>query len=183
MVGVVSNNVIVATHTPNLGGGNGIGGGNGVAGAGNAWTPDLSLTVTNNTISGTDGNVILLVGRGTSGFADMKVANNTVGVPVNAGGTAREGIRIDAGNAGSADDGVCATISGNVSAGSNGAGGIGIRKQGVIQTTNDFGITGLVPSPATGAQAAAFVSSQNPAGGGTDNISGSNFQSCATAPP
>jgi len=139
--------------------------------------------VTNNTISGTDGNGILLVGRGTSGFADMKIASNAVGAPVNAGGTAREGIRIDAGNAASADDGVCVTLSGNTSAGSNGAGGIGIRKQGSVQTTNDFGITGLAPSPATGAQAATFVSAQNPAGGGVDNISGSNFQSCNTAPP
>jgi len=183
MVGTVNNNAIVATHTPNLGGGNGIAGGNGVAGAGNAWTPDLTLTVTNNTISGTDGNGILLVGRGTSGFADMKIASNAVGAPVNAGGTAREGIRIDAGNAASADDGVCVTISGNTSAGSNGAGGIGIRKQGSVQGTNDFGITGLAPSPATGVQAATFVSSQNPAGGGVDAINGSNFQSCNTAPP
>src|SRR6185503_5958080 len=74
-------------------------------------------------------------------------------------------------------------ISGNTSAGSNGGAGIGIRKQGVVQATNDFGITGLAPSPATGAQAAAFVVTQNPAGGGCDNISGNQFQSCATAPP
>jgi hypothetical protein len=79
MAGTVNNNTIVATHTANLGGGNRIAGGNDVAGAGNAWTPDLTLTVTN-TISGTDGNGILLVGRGTSGFADM-IASNTVGAP------------------------------------------------------------------------------------------------------
>jgi len=183
MTGTVNNNAIVATHTPNLGGGNGIAGGNGVAGAGNAWTPHLTLIVTNNSISGTDGNGILLVGRGTSGFADMKIANNNVGAPVNAGGTAREGIRVDAGNAASADDGVCLNIFGNTSAGSNGAAGIGIRKQGVVQTTNDFGITGLSPSPATGLQAASFVATNNPgSAGGVDAISGNNFQSCGTAP-
>ncbi|HEV7474907.1 MAG TPA: DUF4214 domain-containing protein [Pyrinomonadaceae bacterium] len=183
MTAIVNNNAVVATHTPNLGGGNGIAGGNGVAGAGNAWTPQLTLTVTNNSVTGTDGNGILLVGRGTSGFANMKITNNTVGTPTNVGGTARESIRVDAGNAASADDGVCVTIASNTCAiGSNGAAGIGIRKQGVVQGTNDFGITGLAPSPATGPQAAAFVVTQNPAGNGCDNISGSAFQSCATAP-
>jgi Bacterial Ig domain len=148
MAATINNNTVLATHTPNLGGGNGIAGGNGVAGAGNAWTPQLTLSVTNNIVNGTDGNMILLVGRGTSGFANMKVTGNTVGTPNNPGGTAREGIRIDAGNAASADDGVCVTLSGNTCAiGSNGAAGIGIRKQGTVQTTNDFGLTGLAPSP------------------------------------
>ncbi len=184
MTGIVNNNAIVATHTPNMGGGNGIAGGNGVAGAGNAWTPQLTLSVTNNTVSGTDGNGILLVGRGTSGFANMKITGNTVGTSVNAMGTARESIRVDAGNAASANDGICATISGNTcSMGSNGAAGIGIRKNGTVQAINPFGLTGLSPSPATGPQAAAYVVTQNPAGNGCDNISGSNFQSCATAPP
>src|SRR5262249_45304682 len=144
MTGTIDNNVIVATQTPNLGGGNGIAGGNGVAGAGNAWTPDLTLTVTNNTISGTDGNGVLLVGRGTSAgdlnghSLKLKIAGNNVGASVNTGGSAREGIRVDAGNASSADDAVCLNISGNTSAGSNGAGGIGLRKQGTAATVNDF---------------------------------------------
>ena len=90
--GVVDHNVITATQTS--GGGNGIAGGNGVAGAGNVWTPDLTLSVTNNTISGTNGNGILLVGRGTSGIARFKIASNNVGASNNAGGTAREGIRV-----------------------------------------------------------------------------------------
>ena len=130
MAGVVDNNVIVATQTANLGGGNGIAGGNGVAGAGNAWTPNLYLTVTNNRISGTDGNGILLVGRGTSGTTYMKIASNNVSTPVNVGGTARECIRIDAGNAASADDAVFLNMTGNTcQLGSNGAAGLGIRKQ------------------------------------------------------
>jgi hypothetical protein len=99
MTGTVNNNVIDANHTPNLGGGNGIGGGNGVSGAGNAWTPNLTLTVTNNIISQTDGNGILLVGRGTSGIANLKIAGNNVAAPINAGGSVRPGIRVNAGNA------------------------------------------------------------------------------------
>ena len=181
--GIVDNNSIVATQTPNMGGGNGIAGGNGTAGTGNTETPLLTLTVTNNSISGTDGNGILLVGRGVSGTFNLRIAGNTVRTPVNARRLAREGIRVDAGNATSGDDAVCTTISGNTSAGSNGAGGIGIRKQGTVATTNDFGITGLAPSPATGPQAASFVAGQNPAGNGVDNINGDNFVSCATAPP
>jgi len=182
MVGVVDNNKIVATHTANLGGGNGIAGGNGVAGAGNAWTPDLTLTVTNNTISGTDGNGILLVGRGTTGVFDLKIANNNVGAAVNVGGTARQGIRVDAGNAASADDLVCLNISGNTSAGSNGASGLGVRKQGTVQTTNDFGIQGIGGNP-NNAAVQTFINGNNPAGGGTDIISGNNYSTCSTAPP
>ncbi len=54
-----NNNVIVANNTVASGG---ISGGNGVV-LGNE-TPDLKLTVSNNNISQTDGNGILLVGRG-----------------------------------------------------------------------------------------------------------------------
>jgi hypothetical protein len=191
MTGVVDHNVITATHTPNLGGGNGIAGGNGVAGAGNAWTPDLTLSVTNNTISGTDGNGILLVGRGTTGIARFKIANNNVGTPVNAGGTAREGIRVDAGNASSANDQVYLNIFGNTSAGSNGAGGIGIRKQGTNAAVNVFGIfdSGTLPgspltSPPTNANVMNFINANNPNGNGTDIISGSGFVRDTTqAPP
>jgi large repetitive protein len=90
---------------------------------------------------------------------------------------------VDAGNAASLDDLVCLNISGNTSAGSNGALGIGIRKQGTVATTNDFGITGLSPSPATRTQAATFVAGNNPTGGGAEFINGDNFVSCLTAPP
>ena len=144
MAGVVNNNVLNANHTANGGGGNGIAGGNGVAGAGNAWTPRLSLTVTANTITNTDGNGILLVGRATSGQAYLKIQNNNVATPINAGGTGRPGIRVDAGNAGSADDAVFVNISGNTSGGSNGAPGIGIRKQGTAAGDKRFWHSGPV---------------------------------------
>src|SRR5258708_14476142 len=140
MTGTVDSNVITATQTPNLGGGNGVGGGNGGGGGGNAWPPALTLTVTNNTISGTDGNGILLVGRGTSGTAKFKIADNTVSAPVNVGGIASEGIRVDAGNASSANDSVFLNIYGNTSAGRNGAARIAVRKQGTNPASNVFAI-------------------------------------------
>ena len=182
MTGTVDNNIITATHTPNLGGGNGIAGGNGVAGAGNAWTPDLTLSVTNNVVSGTDGNGILLVGRGTSGVFKLKIQSNSVSTPVNAGGTARQGIRVDAGNASSADDSVCLHILGNTTVGSNGAAGIGVRKQGAVATTNDFGVQTVPQNPPSNTDIQNYINSQNPGSTGTDIISGSNYAQCASAP-
>src|SRR6185369_11334587 len=161
---------------------NGIGGGAGPGAAGLASTPILTMTATGNTISQTDGNGILLVARSAHGTFDLKLANNTVGAPINVGGSLRQGIRVDAGNLSTGDDAVCLNITSNTSAGSNGAQGIGLRKQGTIATTNDFGLPGLSPSPATAAQAAAFVAGNNPTGGGVDIISGANFVSCGTAP-
>jgi hypothetical protein len=189
MTGIVNNNVIDANHMPNFGGGNGIAGGNGVVGAGNAWTPDLTLTVTNNTITDTDGNGILLVGRGTSGIAKLKIANNSVAAPINAGGFAAAGIRVDAGNSSSADDRVYLNIFANTSAGSNGAEGIGIRKQGSVSTTNDFGIFDAaggptLNSPPTNTEVETFLEALNPAGGGAFIVNGSSFQRDTTlAPP
>ncbi|TPJ79051.1 right-handed parallel beta-helix repeat-containing protein [Mesorhizobium sp. B2-6-2] len=189
MAGVVDNNVIVATHTPNGGGGNGIGGGNGAGGAGTAATPKLNLSVTNNTISGTDGNGILMVSRGSTGILDLKIANNNVGAPVNVGGTAREGIRVDAGNATSVNDQVFLNIFGNTSAGSNGAAGIGLRKQGTNPAVNVFGLYDAVGGPAlqdppTNTNVQDFINALNPSGNGTDIISGSGFVSDTTkAPP
>ena len=190
MVGVINNNAVAATHSP--GGGNGIGGGNGVSGAGNLWTPNLTLTVTNNTITGTDNNGILLVGRGTRGFADMKIADNNVAAP-NTG--TRSGIRVDAGNAASGDDAICLNITNNTSGASGAAGaipGITIRKQGSVATTNDFGLVGLTPSPATGAQAEDHVTANNPGsvlGLSSDavtskraiSLSGNNYVSCTSS--
>jgi hypothetical protein len=177
MVGVINNNNIDANHTVPTAA-NGIGGGNGVAGAGNAWTPDLTLTVTNNTITRTDGNGLLLVGRGTSGTAKLTVKTNSVGAPL---GGIRPGIRVDAGNAASADDSVCLDISGNISAGSGGSAGIGLRKQGTNPAINDFGVEGMLATSSPGVE--TFVDGQNPAGGGTMLISAtSGFSNCSTAP-
>jgi hypothetical protein len=196
MCGVVDNNVIVANQTPNLGGGNGIAGGNGSTN-GNTDTPKLNLVITNNRVSNTDGNGMLFVGRGVSGVLYLKIAGNTIGAPVNSGGTVRQGIRVDAGNASSADDAVFLNIFSNTSGGSNGASGIGLRKQGAVATTNDFGLYDAsggptLPSPPNNSDITNFVTSLNPGSvnglafgtGGADIISGSNYLRDVTlAPP
>jgi hypothetical protein len=110
---------------------------------------------------------------------------------LNSGGTVREGIRVDAGNTASANDSVYLNIFGNTSVGSNGAGGIGIRKQGTDPTVNVFGIfdSGTLPgsplaSPPSNPQVVTFINANNPNGNGTDIISGSGFVRDTTqAPP
>jgi hypothetical protein len=72
-------------------------------------------------------------------------------------------------------------MTGNTSAGSNGAAGLGIRKQGTVATTNDFGIHNLSPSPTTGATAAAFLAALNT--GGVDAINGDNFVASTSVTP
>jgi hypothetical protein len=179
--GIIDNNVIVSTQTPNGGGGNGIGGGNGSPG-GTANTPNLTLTVTNNTISGTDGNGILLVGRGGSGTANFKIANNNVGAAVNTGGTARPGIRVDAGNNVSANDSVCLNMASNTSAGSNGAAGLGIHKEGTNPAINNFGIQTVPQNPPTNQNVTDYLTAQNPNGNGLLILSGTGFTQCTSAP-
>lgn len=150
----------------------------------------LKANVSNNTVSSTTGVGIYLIANST-GTSDLKVQNNSVAAPTDP--VARPGIRVDSGtSSGTAlNTTVCLTISGNTVAGAtDGANtypGIGLRKQGSVATTNTFGITGLAPSPATGAQMEAYVAGQNPASasgtfgtGGAANISatGFNYVSC-----
>lgn len=174
MTGVVDGNTVVAN---NAFASNGIGGGNGVSAGGGAETPYLTLTVTNNTISQTDGNGILLVGRGTAGQANFGIRNNTVAAPLTG---VRPGIRVDAGNAtAGSDDAVCLDVSGNASAGSGGSQGIGLRKQGTVATTHDFGIEGMAATGTPGVE--SYVNGLNPAGSGTLLISAtSGFANCST---
>ncbi|BCU78627.1 hypothetical protein llg_33420 [Luteolibacter sp. LG18] len=183
--GTVNSNYIVANNTVAS---NGIGGGNGIT-VNNADTPDLTLTVNSNNISQVDGNGILLVGRGVTGTARYKIQSNTVAAPLT--GT-RPGIRVDAGNASSADDAVFVNISGNTSGGSGGSAGIGLRKQGTNASVNDLGIQGLSPSPANGVQMEDYVSGQNPGSvvglastgvnKGAIAISGDNFVATSLVP-
>lgn len=197
MAGLVDNNFIDANHIVAGVGGNGIAGGNGVAGAGSAWTPRLNLVVTSNVIADVNGNGILLVGRGTSGEAYLKVANNNVATPNNTG-TARHSIRVDAGNTSSGDDEVYLNIFGNtcpggatnVCNGSNGAQFIGLRKQGNTANTNDFAIFDAPGNPAlndppSNANVRTFVDNLNPHGAGTPEIiAGNAFKRDTTlAPP
>jgi hypothetical protein len=166
-----SNNVIVPN---NINASPGISGGTGTTFS-NADNPDLTWTITGNSISATDGNGILAVARGASGLLKAKIQNNTVAAPLTGN---REGIRVDAGNASSTDDEVCLNISGNTSAGSGVALGIGLRKQGTVPTTHDFGVNGMAATASPGVE--SYVNGLNPAGGGTELISAtSGFTNCS----
>jgi hypothetical protein len=81
----------------------------------------------------------------------------------------------------------------NTAVGTGGFPGTGVRKQGTVATTNDFGIVGLSPSPATADQTEDYLGTQNPgsalgavgfSNNGTRAVraivnSGSNFVSCS----
>jgi hypothetical protein len=179
--GIATSTVTVASNTivaNNAVGAQGIGAGTGAVTT-FTETPTLNIAVTGNTISQTDGNGILLVARDAAGHLNAGVRNNNVAAPL---GGVRPGIRLDAGNTNSTDDAVCLDISGNTSDGTGGATqGIGLRKQGTVPTTNDFGIEGMAATSSPGVE--SFVDGQNPAGNGTLLISAtSGFSSCNTAP-
>ncbi len=196
MTAVVDNNTIVANHQVAGLAANGIGGGNGVVigcAAGRCETPDLTLTATNNTISQTDGNGILLVGRGngTGAIAKLGIRNNSVSAPLSG---FRPGIRVDAGNtAAGSDDAVCLDLRANTTSGSSSTAGIGLRKQGTVATTNDFGIEGMAATSSPGVEqyvgngAGLNPGSANGIGDGSVNgvlqISAtSGYSNCSSAP-
>jgi VCBS repeat-containing protein len=164
-------NVIVANNTVASGG---VSGGCGIT-FGTSDTPNLTWTINSNTISNTDGNGIIAVSRGVTGTLKVKIQNNTVGAPLTG---VRPGIRVDSGNNTSVDESVCLNISGNTSAGSGGSQGIGLRKQGTVTTTNDFGVNGMAATSSPNVE--AYVNGLNPAGGGTLLISAmSGFSNCS----
>jgi hypothetical protein len=172
----VNNNVIVANNTV---GAAGIGAGTSQT-VSSAETPSLTVTITNNTVSQTDGNGILVTARDATGTVRAKIQNNTVAAPLSGN---RNGIRVDAGNGISVNDSVCLNISGNTTAGVNlSPEGIGLRKQGTVAGTNNMAFNGFATSPATQAQTVAFVGGLNPGSAvnsGTGDrvliISGDNF--------
>jgi hypothetical protein len=166
----VDNNVIVANNTLAT---NGIGGGT-AASFGSSDTPMMTWNITNNNISNTDGNGILAWVRGASGFLTVKIQNNTVAAPLTG---VRPGIRVDAGNSSSINDGVCLNISGNTSAGSGGTQGIGLRKQGTVSNVNTFSVHGMAATASPGVE--SFINGLNPLGNGTLLISATaGFTSC-----
>ena len=172
----IDNNVIIANQTLGAGTqGMALQVDDGPAGLGTS-AANYNATITNNSVSNYEGNGIRVIARASLGFLDVTVNNNNVGVPSLGN---RNAIRVDSGSA-TGDVGVCLAISGNTADGSGVNAGIGLRKQGTVATTNDFGIVGLAPSPATAAQAQAKVTADNPASvGGVDIISGDNFINCA----
>ncbi len=169
----ISNNVIVANHTPNLLGSYGISVG-AASTFGSSDAPNLTTTIANNAVSQTDANGIIATARDSNGTLNAKIQNNTVAAPL--GGT-RPGIRIDSGSA-NGDTTVCLNISGNISAGSNGTQGIGLRKQGTNPNVNTFAINGMAATASPGVE--NYVNGLNPAGGGTLLISAtSGFSNCS----
>lgn len=170
-VAAFNTNVVVSN---NLVGAQGFGVGTGQAFAASdlpVYTADLS----SNNVSQTDGNGILVVGRDANGTLRSKIQNNTVAAPL---GGVRPGIRVDSGNAtAGSDENICINLSGNTSAGSGGTQGIGLRKQGTVTTTHDFGVHTMVATATPAVE--AHVAGQNPAGGGVLLISAtSGFSNC-----
>jgi hypothetical protein len=111
--------------------------------------------ISNNTISATDGNGILAVAREAAGQLNVKIQANNVSAPL---GGARPGIRVDAGNADSTGDKVCLNISGNTTAGSGGAPGIGLRRQATPATV--FAVNAMAATATPGVE--QYVSGLNP---------------------
>ena len=166
----VNNNVVVANNTF---GSQGI-----LAGIDNHFgltdAGTLTATITNNNVSGTDGNGIYALARNSSATLKAKIQNNTVAAPL---GGVRPGIRIDSGSA-SGNTTVCLNISGNTSAGSGGSQGLGLRKQGTVPATNAFGVNGMAATSSPGVE--SYVDGLNPAGSGTLLISAtSGFTNCS----
>jgi methionine-rich copper-binding protein CopC len=170
----IKSNVIVANNTI---GSTGIGAGTSST-FGTSDTPTLTVTIESNNISQTDGNGILATARDATGQLNVTIKSNTVAAPL---GGIRPGIRVDAGNAVSVDDAVCADIQSNTSAGSGGSLGIGLRKQGTVSTTHDFGVEGMAATATPNVE--SYVAGLNPSGGGVFLISGtSGFINCGSAP-
>jgi methionine-rich copper-binding protein CopC len=172
----IDNNVIIANQTLGAGTqGLALQVDDGPAGLGTS-AADYNATITNNAVSNYEGNGIRVIARASLAKLDVTVNNNNVGVPILGN---RNAIRVDSGSA-VGDTAICMAMSGNTADGSGVNAGIGLRKQGTVAATNDFGIVGLSPSPATAAQAQAKVQTDNPASvGGVDILSGDNFVSCA----
>lgn len=180
VVSTISNNNVIKGDVANTLGTSGIVGGTSFTTGFSTNTPSLTVTITGNNITGTDGNGILMVARdNATGQLNISVKNNTVAAPL---GGVRPGIRIDAGNsAAGSDNDVCLDISGNISAGSGGSEGIGLRKQGTSITVNAFGVEGMAATSTPGVE--AYVAGLNPMGGGVLLISAtSGFNNCVTAP-
>jgi hypothetical protein len=144
----------------------GISGGNGVTLNNGSETPNLTLTVTNNTTTNTSGQGIFFVSTsgGGAGVLRAKIQNNNVSA-ISTGGGNRAGIQINSGNGAGVNDSVCLNISGNTSVGSGVfTQGISLRRQtpgaGVV-----FGVNGMAATATPGVE--AYVSGLNPAGSGT----------------
>jgi hypothetical protein len=149
--------------------------------------PTLIVTANNNTISNTSGVGLYALMGGCNGKMKVTFQGNNVGPSTGAGN--RPAIRVDAGSSATDNTTVCATIGGSTATLKNtgtGVGsfapyGIGVRKQGIVATTNYFSISGLPgPAPVGSAAVETYLSSQN--NGGALVISGDNFENSCPLP-
>jgi hypothetical protein len=156
VTGTISNNVIVANNINNSSGiSSGVDQTFGINDA-----PTLAVTISNNNVSGMQGNGILSGARNSKGTANIKIQNNTIGTPT-AG--ARPGIRVDAGTpAVGSDTSVCLNISGNTTSGSGSVAGIGLRKEGTNPTVDTFQINGMAATSSPGVEQYVGNTGQNP---------------------
>jgi hypothetical protein len=157
---------------------------------GGASTADYNFIVTNNQVSAYEGNGIRAIARASLGKMDVTIQGNQLGTPSM---TDRNAIRVDSGSS-AGDVTTCLKMSGNSAmgggnlTGSGGYAGIGLRKQGTVATTNEFGLDGISFANPTNAQVQAYVGTNNPSNDGTssangvDILSGSAFVSCTTSP-
>ncbi|MBU9943656.1 MAG: hypothetical protein KTQ12_03300, partial [Dermatophilaceae bacterium] len=124
----------------------------------------LNLTVDGNAVSATKSSGISLLTR-DSGTLRSRVQNNNVAAPVELAG--ESGIVVTSGDQIAGDATVCLQILNNSTAGSvnsvagGTAPGIGLFKRGTVQTTNDFGVSGLTATPTSAADVVTYVSSVN----------------------
>jgi hypothetical protein len=134
----------------------------------------LTIDIIGNTLRAVQGNGILATARNSNGSLGVRIQNNDVAAPTSG---VRQGIRVDSGTT-IGNNSVCLDISGNISAGSGGAKGIGLRKQGTAPGIAAFGITGMAATATPGVE--AYVNGLNPAASGTTLISAtSGFTSCS----
>lgn len=162
LTSAISNNIVSLgpVTSPLLGRGLTGGAGPGSIPGGTGDSAVLTATINNNLVSQTKGIGIYFVAD-DNGTLRATVQDNNVAAPTQLG----SGIRLDStppgGNVGKSST-MCATISGNTSAGFGGVPGIALRKEGTDPTVNRFGITGLSPSPTTtAADTTNYVASQN----------------------
>ena len=117
----------------------------------------VNISVTNNTVNNSAGQGIFAAITNSNISGNILIQNNTVAGIRDASTPA---LRVESGSS-SGDTNLCLNLSSNTLTG-NAAPGIGVRKQGIVATTNDFGIVGLSPSPANANQTEDYIGTQNP---------------------
>jgi len=154
----VDSNRIVANDSAGVGGALGISAGADsvvpgcVAPAGaNCDSPNFTLSADGNVISGTDAAGIFIRSVNNLGITNLFLNNNTVGARLSG---FRGGIQVHAGSSATdnSDTSLCLKITNNTSAGSGGADGVGLRKQGTSPTVHASAVDGMAATSSPGVE-------------------------------